>query len=203
MVFGIGGSYVGDVVGILHRLDWTIRTFVSNEDGCPNPNNLTPLVHVGRLSKELLEFPCVLGVSTPKHRRTAHESAQIAGFSSFPPVLDPTAVIAHDVTVDEGALVNAGVVVGAQAKLGSFSLINRSSSLGHGTAIGSFAVVGPGVTVCGDCRIASGAFVGAGAVLTPGSSVGADAFVGAGSVIRGEVPRGAKAVGSPARIRDR
>ncbi len=44
VVFGIGGSYVGEVVGILHRLDWTIRAFVSNEDGSLNPNNLKPLV---------------------------------------------------------------------------------------------------------------------------------------------------------------
>ena len=55
VVFGIGGGYVGEVVGILHRLDWKIRAFVSNEDGSPNPNNLTPLVHVGHLSKEILE----------------------------------------------------------------------------------------------------------------------------------------------------
>lgn len=200
VVFAVGGSFVVDVVGVLHRLGWTVRAFVSNEDGCPNPNGLDPVVSDQLLPGGLVELPCVVGMGTPSHRRTAHDSARRAGFTRFPAVVDPSAVVTHDATVAEGAFVNAGVVVAARARLGPFSVINRSSSIGHGSGIGAFAFVGPGATVCGGVSLADDAFVGAGAILIPDSSVGVGAFVGAGSVILGDVPDHARAVGRRGRV---
>jgi maltose O-acetyltransferase len=50
-------------------------------------------------------------------------------------------------------------------------------------------------------RIGSHVWIGGGAIILPGVTIGNDAVVGAGSAVTRDVPAGAKAVGSPARVR--
>ena len=48
--------------------------------------------------------------------------------------------------------------------------------------------------------VGEGAFICAGATVTPNRHIGAGATVGAGSAVLADVPAGATAVGSPARV---
>jgi carbonic anhydrase/acetyltransferase-like protein (isoleucine patch superfamily) len=48
--------------------------------------------------------------------------------------------------------------------------------------------------------IGSRCYIGAGAIVLPGARIGDGAVIGAGSVVRGEIPAGATAAGSPARV---
>ncbi|MBU1362118.1 MAG: sugar O-acetyltransferase [Gammaproteobacteria bacterium] len=50
-------------------------------------------------------------------------------------------------------------------------------------------------------RIGRNVWIGAAAIILPGVSIGDDAVIGAGSVVTRDVPRGATAVGNPARVR--
>jgi maltose O-acetyltransferase len=43
-------------------------------------------------------------------------------------------------------------------------------------------------------------YIGAGAIVLPGTTMGDGAVIGAGSIVRGEIPAGVVAVGSPARV---
>ena len=52
-------------------------------------------------------------------------------------------------------------------------------------------------------HIGRNVWIGGGALILPGVRIGDDAIVGAGSVVTREVPRGATAVGNPARVRRR
>lgn len=54
--------------------------------------------------------------------------------------------------------------------------------------------------VLGPVRIGDGADVGVGAVVLPGRSIGRGAIVGAAAVVAHDLPDGAVAVGSPARV---
>jgi maltose O-acetyltransferase len=45
-------------------------------------------------------------------------------------------------------------------------------------------------------------WIGGGAIILPGVTIGDDAIIGAGSVVTRNVPRGATALGNPARIRE-
>jgi maltose O-acetyltransferase len=49
--------------------------------------------------------------------------------------------------------------------------------------------------------IGSNVWVGGGALILPGVTIGDDAVIGAGAVVTRDVPAGATAVGSPARVR--
>lgn len=50
-------------------------------------------------------------------------------------------------------------------------------------------------------RIGRNVWIGAGAIVLPGVGIGDGAIIGAGSIVTRDVPAGAIAVGSPARIR--
>ena len=52
-------------------------------------------------------------------------------------------------------------------------------------------------------HIGRNVWIGGGAIILPGVVIGDDAMIGAGSVVTRDVPAGAIAVGSPARIRAR
>lgn len=194
VVFGIGGTFVAEVASVLSRLQWTVRAFVSNEPGDPNPCHLEPMRPQSDVA-DLTALPCVLGVALPKHRHAAHAAATAAGFSVFPPVVDPGATLGSEVRLGDGSFINAAVAIGARASLGPYSVINRSSSVGHHAEVGPYAFVGPGTTLCGHVLIGAGSVVGAGSVITPQTAVGRGSFVGAGSVIHGDVPPGCAAVG--------
>jgi maltose O-acetyltransferase len=49
-------------------------------------------------------------------------------------------------------------------------------------------------------RIGSNVWIGGGALVMPGVTVGDDAIIGSGAVVTRDVPRGATAVGNPARV---
>jgi maltose O-acetyltransferase len=56
-----------------------------------------------------------------------------------------------------------------------------------------------GYTEVRPVKIGRRCYLGAGAIVLPGSTIGDGAIVGAGAVVRGEIPAGSVAVGTPAR----
>jgi sugar O-acyltransferase (sialic acid O-acetyltransferase NeuD family) len=142
----------------------------------------------------------VVPLLTPGYRFAVEAEARALGLTSFPPLVDPTSVVASTATVDEGSVVNAAAVVAATTKIGRFVHVNRSASIGHHNVIEDYATLGPGCVLAGHVSVGRGAFVGAGAVCAPNVSVGANAIVGAGAVVVRDVPGGAVAIGNPAKV---
>jgi len=141
----------------------------------------------------------VIPLLTPGHRFAVEAEARALGLTSFPPLTDPTSVVARTATLGEGSVVNAAAVIAAAAELGRFVHVNRSASIGHHNSIGEFATLGPGCVLAGHVSVGRGAFVGAGATCAPQVSIGQNAVVGAGAVVVRDVPAGAVAVGNPAK----
>jgi sugar O-acyltransferase (sialic acid O-acetyltransferase NeuD family) len=159
-----------------------------------------PVLRPGELSPLQRELATAIPLITPGHRFAVRTEARALGIADFPPLLDPTAVIARTASVAEGAVVNAAAVVAAATEVGRFAHLNRGASVGHHNRIGDFATLGPGCVLAGHVRVGRGAFLGAGAVCAPEVEIGANAVVGAGAVVLADVPPGAVAVGNPARV---
>lgn len=201
IIYGIRSPYVYDAVASIRRSCGKIRAFVDNMPGPDGPTDLNPLVSSDNIETSLLDYPVVVPMMTPGHRKKAAESAMSAGFSNFMPLVDSSAIVADDVTMDVGCQVNAGSVIAARSHLGRFVVINRSASVGHHSIIDDYASIGPAAVLCGECFIGRGSFIGAGAVLVPKVRIGANATVAAGAVILKDVPDFGIASGNPATIR--
>ncbi|MES2016796.1 MAG: acetyltransferase [Pseudomonadota bacterium] len=114
----------------------------------------------------------------------------------FPAVVHPSAWVAPDVCLDEGAQVMAGVIIQPGARIGANTIINTRASVDHDCQIGRDVHIAPGAILCGSVRVGDGAFIGAGATVIEGLSIGAGALVGAGSVVLCDLAPGARLLGT-------
>jgi acetyltransferase-like isoleucine patch superfamily enzyme len=110
--------------------------------------------------------------------------------------------------------IQAGVVIGADCKVGSHSFLCSGVRIadrvfiGHGVTFvndkhpratnADGTLQGPDDWECLDTYVEEGASIGSGAVILGGVSIGSMATVGAGAVVTRDVEPGATVVGNPA-----
>lgn len=139
-------------------------------------------------------------VSVPRVRTALFERFKSQGYA-FITVVHPSAVIASDVAIGEGAQIMAGAVIQPGSTIGLNTIVNTKASVDHDCHIGSHVHISPGVTLSGDVRIGDGVHIGTGATVIQGISIGRNSLIGAGSVVVTDVPENAEFAGVPARQR--
>lgn len=127
---------------------------------------------------------------------------QLKGMGFRPATLiHPSAIIAKDAVIGEGAQIMAGVIIGPQAKIGRQCIINVKASIDHENILEDGVEISPGATLCGLVTVGTCAWIAAGATVLPMIQIGKHAIVGAGSVVNKNVPAETTVVGIPAKPR--
>ena len=140
----------------------------------------------------------VLAVDPPalKARLAAHYGAdRLAG------VRAPDAYAAASAVLGPGVLLQRGVKVLPDARLGMACKLNVNATVHHDCRVGDCCTLAPGSMLLGGVELGDRVYLGAGAIVLPGRRVGAGATVGAGAVVSRDVASGATVVGMPARAR--
>lgn len=132
-------------------------------------------------------------------RRNVFQRFQALGYR-FPAIVHPSAILARDAMVSEGAQIMAGVVVQSGARIGVNAILNTRCAVDHDCDIGAHAHLAPGSVLSGSVTIGEGAHIGTGAAIIQGKSIGPYSVVGAGAVIVTDIPPNVLALGVPARI---
>jgi UDP-perosamine 4-acetyltransferase len=138
-------------------------------------------------------------VSLPVKRKQLFENFKSLGYG-FVTVIHPSAVIALDVVIDEGAQVMAGAVIQTGTRIGSNCIINTRASVDHDCSIGDHSHIAPGVTLSGGVTVGACSHIGTGATVVQGVSIGAESIIGAGSVVLKDVAPRITVVGVPAKM---
>ena len=102
---------------------------------------------------------------------------------TFNRIVHPSAIVAKDVSLEEGVQVMAGVVIQPETTIGQDSIINTSASIDHDCVIGKKCHIAPSVACSGGVEIGDGTHIGTGAVITQGVKIGIGCVVAAGSVV--------------------
>ncbi len=137
-------------------------------------------------------------VDIPKRRKDVFETFKAKGFA-FATVVHPSAVVASDVVLGEGAQVMAGAVIQPGSRIGRNSIVNTNASVDHDCVIGDHVHLAPGVTLSGSVRIGDCVHVGTGATIIQEVTIGPDSVIGAGSVVLTDVSEKTQFIGVPAR----
>jgi len=114
-------------------------------------------------------------------------------------VLHSSAIIHPSVSLGDGTVAMAGVIINVGSTIGVDVILNTGVIIDHDCRVGEHAHLGPGVILAGGVTIGESAFLGVGARTIPGVKIGKGAIVGAGAVVLKDVPAGAKVAGVPAK----
>lgn len=115
-------------------------------------------------------------------------------------LVDPTAIVAEDVVIEEGAQILAGVIINCGAQIGKNTIINSGAIVEHDCVIGNHVHVAPGVTLSGSVIIGDESHIGTGASVIQGIKIGKKVIVGAGAVVIRDVEDLSVVAGVPAKI---
>ena len=142
-----------------------------------------------------------IGIGTPSVRlEIANRLETRFPKINWPALVHPTASLDDSsCTLGPGVLVCAGVVSTVNIDFGAFSLINFGVTIGHEARIGRGCVINPGANISGGVVLGDGVLVGTGAQVLQYVKVGAGAKIGAGAVVLRDVEAGTTVVGVPAK----
>lgn len=131
-------------------------------------------------------------------RRKLFEHFKISGYQ-FASIVHPSAIIAGDVVLSEGAQIMAGAVIQAGCHVGINTVINTGSVVDHDCHIGDHAHIAPGATLSGGVVVGENSHVGTGATVIQGIRIGRNSLVAAGAVVIRDVKDGTRVIGVPAK----
>jgi sugar O-acyltransferase (sialic acid O-acetyltransferase NeuD family) len=114
--------------------------------------------------------------------------------------IHPVAVLARGVTMGEGFVAMAGVVINPGALIGANVCVNTGAVLDHDTVLEDHVHIFPGARLTGGVRVERYAYVSSGAIVAPYLKVGENATVAAGAVVLENVAPHTVVAGVPARL---
>lgn len=117
-----------------------------------------------------------------------------------PSFLHPMNSISPHSLMGMGNLAAAGLVVGANSKIGNMNFFGAYVSVEMDVLIGDYVTVQEGVRIGRKVEIGDEAFLGMGAIIHPGVKIGKKASIAAGAVVFQDVPEEASVFGNPAKV---
>lgn len=140
-----------------------------------------------------------IGVGDNVARRSIFDRLR-AGGVRVATCVAPTAWIARDAQVGEGAVICAGAVIGSRARVGENVIVNTLTSVDHDCIVGDDSQLTARVTLGGTVTVGSNCFFGIGSAVIPNTMIGSHVRVMAGSVVVRSLDSGVTAGGNPARV---
>ena len=157
-----------------------------------------PVFEESGIPDSLRNAVVVAGIVSTR-RRSFIERLARRGYA-FAALRHPSAVISPRATVDDGAVIGAGVIVASNTHIGPHVLLNRGANIGHDNRIAAFVTISPGATLAGAIEVGAGAYIGVGAVIRDHITIGEGAVVAAGAVVVKPVEPHVLVAGCPATV---
>jgi len=116
------------------------------------------------------------------------------------PLFHPQSSVCLSVNYGVGLQVLSQAVMAADVVVRDGCIINHGASVDHECNLGDGVHLAPSATLCGCVNVGSNVLIGANAVVLPRLTIGNNVVIGAGSVVTNDIPDGVVAYGNPARF---
>jgi sugar O-acyltransferase (sialic acid O-acetyltransferase NeuD family) len=207
VIIGCGGfgREVHDVVDAINELKPTWNLFGYLDD---RPDQVNVFRVESRNSKILggtdwvmtapKEVQFVIGIGTGKTRRIIDERLRSAGFTAAS-LVHPAATLGHDVRIQPGVVICAGVRATTNISLGRHVHLNINTTVGHDCTLDDYVTVNPLVAISGGVTVGTETMLGTHSAILQNLALGERSIIGAGSCVVKDVPDDTLVKGVPAR----
>lgn len=120
-------------------------------------------------------------------RRQVYETFSARGYR-FVEIVHPSAIIAGDVKLGEGAQIMAGAILQTGTAVECNAIVNTGARVDHDCHIGDHVHIAPGVTLSGAVFVGEGSHIGVAAAIIQSVKLGRNCLIGAGTVVTRNVP---------------
>jgi sugar O-acyltransferase (sialic acid O-acetyltransferase NeuD family) len=146
------------------------------------------------------DFSCVIAIGDPKIRKKIVDTLSSYDLS-YETIIHPSVIFSDSIQIGIGTIIQAGVILTVDTKIGNHVHINIHSTIGHDCNVSDFVTINPGVHVNGDTKIGEGSFLGSGATLKHNIILERWSVIGAGSVLLSNTKEFSIYVGVPAKFK--
>lgn len=140
-------------------------------------------------------YQVVVAIGEPLARKAMVD--QLPNDTCYTTLVHPTAVLSAWVTLGEGSIVCAGVVMTCNIQVGSHAHFNLNSTVGHDCVIGDFFTSAPGVNISGNCTFGDFVYFGTNASVKEGIRLCDEVTVGMGAVVVKHIDSKGVYIGNP------
>lgn len=199
-----GGGHCRSVIDTIIKADVYEEIGIIDDNTCDYNGVLTigNDDDIGRLHDEgwTDAFVTVGSIGDTTIRRRLYDMLREEGFN-IPVIIDPTAVIAEDVVIEDGVFVGKGAIINSACKIGKCAIINTRAVIEHDCLVGAFAHISTGSILCGQTRVGDNTHIGAGSVVRQSVNIGNDSLIGVGSVVVKDISDHVNGFGNPFKVR--
>jgi sugar O-acyltransferase (sialic acid O-acetyltransferase NeuD family) len=137
-------------------------------------------------------------IGDPKVRIDLYKKMTEIGFD-FPVIIDKTAIVSRNVSIEEGTFVGKRVVINSNVFIGKNCIINSGAVIEHDCRIEEFVHIAPGAILSGGVHIRENTHIGTNSTIIQNISIGSNTMIGAGSVVVKDIQQNMQAFGNPCR----
>lgn len=193
LVFGAGG-HAKTVISLLKIQNWKIRGIIDDD---PNTKDLTvsgvKVLGDSALLPKLKDegvnaiVNTVGGIGNYSVRWRIFEKLMALGFE-FPTLVHPTAFVEDTVTLADGVQVLAQSYISSESSVGFGTLVNAGVVISHDCKIGKCVNLSPGALLAGAVTMEDFSQIGMGATVNLELKVGKRARIGNNATVKADVP---------------
>ncbi len=197
LVIGAGGH--ARVVGsILHANGMNIHGFLDDNYTVDSVEIIKHAPLVGK-PEDITNYQphlheIFIAIGDNQKRRQFFHCASVAGYE-LPSLTHPSALIESDCSIGKASQICIGAILATEVAIAEGVIVNSGSSIDHECKVGAFTHIAPGAILAGRVTVGKEVFVGIGAKIAQGLHIGDGAIIGAGSIVLKDVPAGAKVLG--------
>lgn len=143
------------------------------------------------------EYYFVIGIGNNSTRENIATNHDLKWYTA----IHPSAIIANEVSIEEGSVIMAGAIINTGTKIGKHCIINTKSSIDHDNIIENYTHISPGATLAGTVHIKERVWICAGATIINNITIAKNNIIGAGSVVIKDInEENGTYVGVPAKV---